>query len=993
MEEKKLSPARVILKNQHLQIKKQTGKLKQLIKLVSDNVLKPFQKHSLYVNFKSFSRKRQLQNIEGIENFSAYSQIKSANNQLYKHFTRRNSAFSLVEMLMALLVASLLMAALAPVMTKRFNENVTIDANVSSSGEGIKKTYEIEFGSDECSEIKTDSDGSEYCEGEYSIPSNFSGAMKVTVVGAGGGGGIAPTAGYVEYTTAGSTNSFTVPAMVKQIEATLIGGGAGGGAASWVETYKEWKGGQITTWTAPNEVMGKIVKVTACGGGGGGGSAFYNSSNPDHDWVNAGGGGSGGYLENVIKKMPNSGSLSIVIGGGGGAGGHNNSCGNNGHEPNGGGGGSECGATSGGTGGSAGGGNGGRVAPDITTGASNTFTVAQGGSGGVNGTATTTSALGKGGSGGAGGNGGNAWDWDTLYNNENMGGGSGGTLGGGGGGGGTGGSKGGGGGGATQISGFTNGNVLAPGGGGGLGIDMLYAMGGSGGGGGGGTGGGFGGHEPHLEIGRGGGGGQPGGGHSTWCWPGVVKTPWSDGRESNFCIGGYGMRCAGNNYGDMTDGKDGAARIYYASSTATGGSGGGGGAIVPYQSINVTPKENLSIQIANIAIGQGAGGYNSSGIIVYGQGAEKGNVSTIKRGTDVLLNTDVYHGAFGGWNEGSCTINHTCRSGSVFDGISTAYSNNWNGAYNVNGLAAGNRPYGTTTPGTANSTGGRGGYTNVFGEQFCTPGEGGTASHPDGYNGTGYGCGGGGGSHGGRGGSGSGGYARISWNNNWNASNNNYDIKQNLTGGGGASGNIMSYSIYVRGNEKIKIRIGKGGSGAYVLNNNVISAKNGGMTSFASGASREIRAGGGKAGGNPVVTFDSSNNVVITAGDGGSISDVCWYKKNFFNTDTKGEYCTKGIAGERGTASKGGKGADFIGYQVTEANNSEINITGTGGNSGVYDTGSNSSGKNADGYGAGGGGAALRNVSKVNSNEAISNPNSGGNGSNGRIMLEWYENR
>jgi len=35
-------------------------------------------------------------------------------------------AFSLVEMLMALLVASLLLAALAPVMTKRLNDNVSV---------------------------------------------------------------------------------------------------------------------------------------------------------------------------------------------------------------------------------------------------------------------------------------------------------------------------------------------------------------------------------------------------------------------------------------------------------------------------------------------------------------------------------------------------------------------------------------------------------------------------------------------------------------------------------------------------------------------------------------------------------------------------------------------------------------------------------------------------------------------------------------------------
>jgi len=48
---------------------------------------------------------------------------------------KRLSAFSLVEMLMALLVASLLLAALAPVMTKRFTGEAV---NVGSLGGVIK---------------------------------------------------------------------------------------------------------------------------------------------------------------------------------------------------------------------------------------------------------------------------------------------------------------------------------------------------------------------------------------------------------------------------------------------------------------------------------------------------------------------------------------------------------------------------------------------------------------------------------------------------------------------------------------------------------------------------------------------------------------------------------------------------------------------------------------------------------------------------------------
>ena len=70
-------------------------------------------------------------------------------------------AFSLVEMLMALLVASLLMAALAPVMTKKFSENVNVSGGMSAAVPMVKRMYEIEYGTDECSVIKTDSDGSE----------------------------------------------------------------------------------------------------------------------------------------------------------------------------------------------------------------------------------------------------------------------------------------------------------------------------------------------------------------------------------------------------------------------------------------------------------------------------------------------------------------------------------------------------------------------------------------------------------------------------------------------------------------------------------------------------------------------------------------------------------------------------------------------------------------------------------------------------------------
>ena len=72
----------------------------------------------------------------------------------------RKPAFSLIEMLMALLVASLLLAALAPVITRRMNESLTVNSNVNfSDGETIVK--ELTFGMNEQTAVCTET-GYEY---------------------------------------------------------------------------------------------------------------------------------------------------------------------------------------------------------------------------------------------------------------------------------------------------------------------------------------------------------------------------------------------------------------------------------------------------------------------------------------------------------------------------------------------------------------------------------------------------------------------------------------------------------------------------------------------------------------------------------------------------------------------------------------------------------------------------------------------------------------
>ena len=76
--------------------------------------------------------------------------------------------FSLVEMLMALLVASLLLAALAPVMTKKFGESV----NVNGIGNYERQGYGRLFNNDDT----------------WKVPAGVN-TVKITAVGGGGAGG------------------------------------------------------------------------------------------------------------------------------------------------------------------------------------------------------------------------------------------------------------------------------------------------------------------------------------------------------------------------------------------------------------------------------------------------------------------------------------------------------------------------------------------------------------------------------------------------------------------------------------------------------------------------------------------------------------------------------------------------------------------------------------------------------------------------------------
>ena len=915
------------------------------------------------------------------------------------------TAFSLVEMLMALLVASLLMAALAPVMTKKFSENVNVTGSMGSPA-SIKKTYEIEFGSNDCPDIKTDTDGSQYCEGEFEVPGGYSGMMKVTLIGAGGGGGAAPTAGYTEFTTVGSANTFTVPAVVNEIEATLISGGAGGGAGAQPLTSKDFTHSGDYEWPIPAETKNKYVLVSACGGGGGGGGQGCGTG---------GAGGNGGIIINEPWLMDLD-KMAIGLGAGGGHG-ASGGCGisySAGYTGKNGGGGGGIYSDNGWTASAAG--NGGKVSSLTNCAAGGQGVDGNGGKGGYGSVPKNAAGCAaKGGNGsindGSGGGGGAVANINAHSKHSGGGGGSSSAIGrwsqnkfiwlGGGGGGG----------GAQRVSGGGGGGGQLGGGGGGgaqhtVSVDSAPGAGGAGGNANGTNAGSAG--APNI-------GGR--GGNGVWGYSSgtslVQQTHQShtwvaSALPADSCLGG----AAGKN------GGKGAARVTWLTYGA-GGGGGGAATMVPIQKVTVIPDEQIAVKIGRGGKGGLAGEIESNGNVRQPQIGEDSSYNTTEAGNGV---TRLIRKSDGKVILGTCFGNgHDCgpisgsNDGRVYEG--TPFYGKGGGAHNGNPNAVPSTvivkgftgTYGrTANNGTqegaivfpAKSTGGDGGIITTPFTGTCTPGKGGTEASPNGGNATGYGCGGGGGFSFGNGGAGSGGYARISWNKYWDATNKIYKLAETGAGGGGASGNIFTYNLSVKSNELIKIRIGKGGSGgngsyassANAADRNKLNGTKGGDTVFALSTNKQMTAGGGLGGGFPTTGTVDGKSVVIN-GIGGSISSICKTAANSSININSTKYCTKGIAGNIGEGNTGGKGADFKGYTytVTDKSGNDVKkvITGTGGDGGAAGTTSDGETIN-DSIGAGGGGAGLRDIGETSTGSVTANPSRGGNGSNGKIILEWY---
>ncbi len=728
-----------------------------------------------------------------------------------KGLSMNKPAFSLIEMLMALLVASLLLAALAPVMTRRMADH---ELKVMSEASNYDK--------DSIITIFNDSSETQ----EFNIP-NDTNRITVTMMGGGGAGGDALYGNKI-FT---SNETFTVPDGVTKLRVFMVGGGGGGasggvgegvayGSLTGTAGQQEYAGNTSAntgtkTWTIPLSAKGNvpnvdykcirtnpnstwtlvsdtsktvetgdtIVNVKACGGGGGGSTDGGI------------GGGSGGYTNKQVTIPRNINNISITIGGGGG-GGSNNDCTNGfGSSPQG-----------------WGGGGGGTEYSSIRTIAG----IYPGGTGAFiytncipNGGIKATNASGTAGSpGGPGAKG----SYSCF-----IGSGNGSLEGGGGGGGASPWGGGGGGGGATFFGRYGNSAdteffLVAAGGGGGCsgGCSSSSSNGSSGGGGGGGLGGGAG-------TGKAGAGGNDGAvcQSNSSCAGGTSPIG-----NANYCAGGLTGQ---NHTGVSTPGRNGYMLISWAPvanilkcnySIPSNGGGGGGAGQIWIGEINVTPGQKLSFNI-------GAGG------AVQTLAASNGNDGTATSITASGTTLASVSGGRGGKYESD--ESYIAATGGLGGGIRTnnlssfAKYNNWTKNNYTNGGTQGGQGY--LESDAQNGAGGYGGTSYKL-DGTVLPGgaSGGTSAEGGNAISTNYGTGGGGGGGGangsfGTGGKGANGYIYVEW----GGSN----------GGGGTVGEFTQKVLtnFEQNDRKMVINIGKGGEGSVnggIGGNTTVAVKSGG---------------------------------------------------------------------------------------------------------------------------------------------------------------------
>ncbi len=153
--------------------------------------------------------------------------------------TPPHAAFSLVEMLMALLVASLLLAALAPVMTKKMSENINVNG-ISGGGHApaVFKCWDYDS-----PELQPAADGSNYKVLPEAYPVDDAWNINFILASGGGGGAGATIPNETSHSFDGTGELKIEPEMDEIDIVSMIGGGAGGGGGAAVFSSATCTGG------------------------------------------------------------------------------------------------------------------------------------------------------------------------------------------------------------------------------------------------------------------------------------------------------------------------------------------------------------------------------------------------------------------------------------------------------------------------------------------------------------------------------------------------------------------------------------------------------------------------------------------------------------------------------------------------------------------------------------------------------------------------------
>ena len=157
------------------------------------------------------------------------------------HTTAR-SAFTLAELLVGILVVSVILTLLAPVITKRAKESISINGGGAGAGTVKSKLFIYNESDPDCTQA---AGSTNVLDCTFTAPQGVNRVNAVAVsAGGGGAGATQPTIETgkrltVANTTVGSsrTQEITITNNMKNILISqLIGSGAGGGGASWAES-------------------------------------------------------------------------------------------------------------------------------------------------------------------------------------------------------------------------------------------------------------------------------------------------------------------------------------------------------------------------------------------------------------------------------------------------------------------------------------------------------------------------------------------------------------------------------------------------------------------------------------------------------------------------------------------------------------------------------------------------------------------------------------